>query len=113
MSLKTAPRPELQEITRLIEGVLRGRLQPAGFENASVEPGFDHDGDPILRVHARFGRNATAVAGRTTADLLLELRKGLAELGEDRFPQLLYEYPDPEPPAKKPTSRRSGALSPG
>ena len=73
-----------QEISRIVNDVLRERVPAAGFKGAEVMSDQDFDGDPIIRVTAHYERRP-----RTKPDPLItavhDLRSALIDQGEDRF----------------------------
>jgi hypothetical protein len=76
-----------------IVDLLRERLGPYGFRNARVMPGVDHDGDPVLFIDAEYDLSDVPVNSRaTTLDTLVDLRRKLSELGEERFPHIRHHF---------------------
>ncbi|MDP4021835.1 hypothetical protein Q8W71_04285 [Methylobacterium sp. NEAU 140] len=73
-----------QEITTIVSDLLRNRIPDAGFEGAEAISARDSDGDPVIRVIARYQRRP-----RIKPDPLLNsvhaIREKLLTLGEDRF----------------------------
>ena len=48
--------PVSAEVEQTIRSVLEEHLTSQGLEDVQVNPGLDHDGDPVLFVHAKFRR---------------------------------------------------------
>lgn len=73
-----------QEITKLVSEVLREQVPEAGFLGAEASSGLDFDGDPVIKIVARYQRRPD-----TKPDPLLNashlLRSALISRGEDRF----------------------------
>jgi hypothetical protein len=73
-----------QEITELVSDILREKVPDAGFLGAEAFSSLDFDGDPIIKIVARYQRRPD-----TTPDPLLNashlLRSALISRGEDRF----------------------------
>jgi len=72
------------EITELVSDVLREQVPEAGFLGAEAVSTVDFDGDPIIKIVARYQRRP-----ETKPDPLLNashlLRSALINRGEDRF----------------------------
>ncbi|WP_375409462.1 hypothetical protein [uncultured Methylobacterium sp.] len=84
------------EIEAITQDVLRAKLGKAGFEDAEVTTGLDHDGDASLFVTVRFKAKSGVTDGAASSEAHAALRRRLLDLGEDRFPYLRYRYPDDE-----------------
>ena len=81
-------------VHRAIDDLLRERLGPYGFRSARVMPGVDHDGDPVLFIDAEYDLSDVPVNSRETLDTLVDLRRKLSELGEERFPHIRHHFAD-------------------
>lgn len=82
-----------QEISQIVHSVLRDRLPTAGFRDADVWSDTDFDGDPIIRVTARYDhRPSTKPDPLVTA--VHDLRSALIERGEGRLVFLDNEVAD-------------------
>jgi hypothetical protein len=46
--------PVTPEVKAAIEQILRENLARYGFVGATIEPGQDHDGDPVLFIDAEY-----------------------------------------------------------
>ncbi len=73
-----------QEITELVSEVLREQVPEAGFLGAEAFSSVDFDGDPIIKIVARYQRRPDV-----KPDPLLNashvVRSALISRGEDRF----------------------------
>jgi hypothetical protein len=82
-----------QEISQIVHHVLCNRIPSAGFKGADVWSDTDFDGDPIIRVIARYEHRPN-----TKPDPLVtavhDLRSALIERGENRFVFLDNEVAD-------------------
>jgi hypothetical protein len=82
------------EINEIVGGILRDRLKQFGFAQSDVRSESDFDGDPIIRVTARYEN------GRVPSDRLVDslhaIRSELLSRGEERFVFLDSEYPGQE-----------------
>ena len=86
------------QIQALAQSVLARTLREAGFESAKAEAKPDHVDEDAIFVTVRFQPGAGVTRGRTTADALVALRTAFEQVGETRFPYLIYDYPDDPPP---------------
>jgi hypothetical protein len=89
ISLKT---PVSAAASAMIELVLRSNLEEYGLEKVVVEPGVDHDGDPVIFVDAYYKLSNEPVQPAITLQTLSRLRAELITLGEDRFPHLRHHF---------------------
>lgn len=83
-----------QNMLEAINGILRNRMGAMGFQSADVQPGLDHDGDPVLFIDAHYRLTERPIDPSATYGLLQELRQALAEIGESRFPHLRHHFDD-------------------
>ena len=91
----TAPRshpPVTPEVKAAIEQILRKNLTRYGFVRATVEPGEDHDGDPVLFINAEYKLSEEPVDPEVTFATRSELDRKLIALGELRFPHLRHQF---------------------
>ncbi len=59
-----------------------------------MEPGEDHDGDPVLFIDAEYELAGEPVDAEVTIATGSELGRRLIELGELRFPHLRHRLPE-------------------
>ncbi|MEH3145537.1 MAG: hypothetical protein PGN34_09330 [Methylobacterium frigidaeris] len=86
------------DVTLLADRVLSQVLAGAGFETAHAEARPNHEGEEALFITVRFRPGAGVTSGSVSADAMVTLRDALQSRGDQRFPYLLYDYPDDEPP---------------
>ena len=84
--------PASSEVREAVGRVLQEHLAVYGLEEATVETGWDHDGDPALFVDAYFRLSETPVDPQTVYPLTRYLREELATVGEERFPYIRYHF---------------------
>ncbi|MCJ2135733.1 hypothetical protein MKK69_17010 [Methylobacterium sp. J-026] len=82
-----------QQISEIVHDVLRNRVPAAQFLGADVWSDTDFDGDPIIRVTARYGHRPTAKPDPLIA-AVHDLRSALLARGEDRFVFLSNDVAD-------------------
>jgi len=82
-----------QEISLIIDRVLRDRLPAAGFRSADVWSDTDFDGDPIIRVTARYDHRPS-MRPDPLITAVHDLRSALIERGESRLVFLDNEVAD-------------------
>jgi hypothetical protein len=86
--------PVSAEVGQTIHSVLKGLLSSQGLEGVLVNPGLDHDGDPVLFVHLKFRLVEPGINPRLLRDSAITLRRALWKMGERRFPHLRYDFHD-------------------
>jgi hypothetical protein len=75
----------------VIEAVVRERLGELIVHDILVQPSENYDGEDTLRVTVVLDpRTAEKLNGGIAGDLIVELRRKLEELGEQRFPVVQY-----------------------
>ncbi len=57
-----------------------------------MNPGLDHDGDPVLFVHLKFRLVEHSINPRLLSDSAISLRRALWAIGERRYPHLRYGF---------------------
>ena len=82
------------EVEQTIRDVLEELLSSQGLEGVLVNPGLDHDGDPVLFVHLKFRLVEPGIEPRLLSDSAISLRRALWKMGERRFPHLRYDFHD-------------------
>lgn len=87
-------RPVSAEVEQTIRSVLEEHLSSQGLEGVQVNPGLDHDGDPVLFVHVKFRLVEAGIDPRRLSDSAITVRRALWKLGERRFPHLRYDFHD-------------------
>jgi hypothetical protein len=88
---------ETDQIKATAEKVLLPRLGERGLERIEVEPGYDHDNDPVLFVKAFYKEGSDVPSGDVMLDALSALHDALLEAGESRIPFLEHRFPGEEP----------------
>ena len=86
--------PVSAEVDQTIRDVLEGLLSSQGLEGVLVNPGLDHDGDPVLFVHLKFRLVKPGIDPRLLSDSAISLRRALWAIGERRYPHLRYDFHD-------------------
>ena len=82
---------ELRKARRVIENALRKHVKSARFDKAALRPGYDADGDDVLRIAAIFDDAAEAELDvDETIDVIKHLRRGLRDAGIAAFPVTSY-----------------------
>ncbi|MBI3710144.1 MAG: hypothetical protein HY246_21070 [Proteobacteria bacterium] len=77
---------------KAIERVLMERLGKFGYQDARIYPGFDHDGDPVLFIEARYRLSETPIDPGITFGLIGSIREALEAIGETRFPHVRHHF---------------------
>ena len=96
-----------KKVRGTIERVLRERLGPFGFREATVRAGPDHDGDPVLFVVAHFDLVPEPIDVGITVGVTSAVRDALDEIGETRFPHINYDLHDDQTLAEKKKRKRA------
>jgi len=86
--------PVSAEVEQTIRDVLQEHLSSQGLEGVLVNPGLDHDGDPVLFVHLKFRLVEPGINPRLLSDSAISLRRALWAIGERRYPHLRYDFHD-------------------
>ena len=86
--------PVSAEVDQTIRDVLEGLLSSQGLEGVLVNPGLDHDGDPVLFVHLKFHLVEPGIDPRRLSDSAITTCRALWKMGERRFPHLRYDLHD-------------------
>ena len=86
------------EVRMLADQVAARSLGPWGFATSDVEARPDHDGDAAFFVTLHFKPGSAVADAHAYSDALSDLRHGLQQRGEIRFPYLNLDYPDDPPP---------------
>ena len=86
--------PVTAEVEQTIRSLLEALLTNQGLEGVLVNPGLDHDGDPVLFVHLKFRLVESGINPRLLSDSAISLRRALWKMGERRFPHLRYDFHD-------------------
>jgi hypothetical protein len=84
--------PVSAEVEQTIRRVLEEHLSSQGLEGVLVNPGLDHDGDPVLFVHLKFRLVKPGIVPRRLSDSAISLRRALWAIGERRYPHLRYDF---------------------
>lgn len=86
--------PVSAEVEQTIRDVLEEHLTSQGLEGVLVNPGLDHDGDPVLFVQLKFRLVEPGINPRLLSDSAISLRRALWAIGERRYPHLRYDFHD-------------------
>jgi len=86
--------PVSAEVEQTIRIVLEEHLTSQGLEGVQVNPGLDHDGDPVLFVHLKFRLVEPGINPSLLSDSAITVRRTLWNMGERRFPHLRYVFHD-------------------
>lgn len=86
--------PVSAEVEQTIRSVLEQHLSSQGLEGVQVNPGLDHDGDPVLFVHLKFRLVEPGIDLNTLSQSTLAVRSALWAIGERRYPHLRYDFHD-------------------
>jgi hypothetical protein len=86
--------PVSAEVEQTIPDVLQELLSSQGLEGVLVNPGLDHDGDPVLFVHLKFRLVEPGIDLNVLSQSAQAVRRALWAIGERRFPHLRYVFHD-------------------
>lgn len=86
--------PVSAEVEQTIRDVLQELLSSQGLESVMVNPGLDHDGDPVLFVHLKFRLMEPGIDPDLLGQSTISMRRALWKMGERRFPHLRYDFHD-------------------
>lgn len=76
----------MDEATKqIVEPILKQALKPFGLTSLELADAFDHDGDPIIQVIARYRTNAPKLQPRVLLDAVNQAMTRLSERGDNRF----------------------------
>ena len=80
------------EVEQTIRDVLKELLSSQGLEGVLVNPGLDHDGDPVLFVHLKFRLVEPGIDPNLLSQSAICVRRALWKIDERRFPHLRYDF---------------------
>jgi hypothetical protein len=86
--------PVSAEVEQTIRDVLEELLSSQGLEGVVVNPGLDHDGDPVLFVHLKFRLVKPGIDPEILSQSTISVSRALWKIGERRFPHLRYDFHD-------------------
>lgn len=75
---------------RIVEAVLKERLDGVDIESIAVESDIDDDGDRLLRVQVVFDGTRKPLDAHKTSGILRYMRPRLEEIDEFAFPVISY-----------------------
>ena len=81
-------------VEETIRDVLQELLSSQGLEGVLVNPGLDHDGDPVLVAHLKFRLVEPGIDPELLSQSSISVRRALWKMGERRFPHLRYDFHD-------------------
>ncbi|MGB0696890.1 MAG: hypothetical protein ACPGOY_14655 [Rhodospirillaceae bacterium] len=76
----------IAKVQKVIEGVVRKRLDDVDIVSVEVSPDVDHDGDDILIVKVLFDGPKRRPDSQKTVSLVRKMRPKLAMINERAFP---------------------------
>lgn len=79
-------------VSAAIEAVIRKVMAPFGYRATDVQPGLDHDGDPVLFVHVAYDDTNVPVDPKAMAGLGHAVRRAAWQNGEERFPHIRHHF---------------------
>ena len=82
------------EVEQTIRSVLEQHQSSQGLEDVQVNPGLDHDGDPVLFVHLKFRLVKPGIDPEILSQSTISVIRALWKIGERRFPHLRYDLHD-------------------
>lgn len=95
LQMSTARKSDVRpEVAREIEKALRTALLNYGFQGADINPGLDHDGDPVLFIDVRYRRSDAPVTADALIRAMRAVRRKLDDFGEERFPHIRHHFDD-------------------
>lgn len=74
-----------------IEATIRQAMARFGYRSTDIQPGRDHDGDPVLFVHVTYDESRVPVAPEVLAELTHAVRRTAWQHGEERFPHIRHQ----------------------
>ena len=86
--------PVSAEVEQTIRSVLEQHLSSQCLQGVQVNPGLDHDGDPVLFVHVKFRLVEPGIDPSRLNDSAITVCRALWKMGERRFPHLRYDLHD-------------------
>lgn len=81
---------EGEEVTKAVSAMVKERFSDAAIESVSVQPDFDSDGDPILRVVIVFTTREEELDRTKMVGLARHLRSKLDDLNAEGFPLVSF-----------------------
>lgn len=87
---------DLDQIRAVIEDVLSRRLGGQGFSHAVVTETENVEGEPALAVRSIFRPGGITLTGADSIWAKHAVRRALLARGEDRFPYVRHELPEPD-----------------
>jgi len=85
-----------ENLSSMIEDVLRKTLGPYGFDHVEIREDVDHADEPALFIDAWLKPNAPFISGKVSSKAHGALSDALLKQGERRFPYLFIRHPDDE-----------------
>lgn len=82
------------EVRALADAVLMPILGPIGFTASEVAEREDWTGEDALYVSVHFAPGFEIAGGDVYGDAIMTMREALERQGEQRFPYLLWRFPD-------------------
>lgn len=81
-----------EKIKQIFRSVLEERFDDVDIVSVDIEPGFDHDGDPVLNVRVIFDGKRKVVDGHKVVTFRRHLRERLAQEGQGEVPFPIMTY---------------------
>ena len=80
-----------------IDAAIRADMARFGYRSVMVEPGLDHDGDPVIWIDVHYEDSNDPVDPKAMADLVPKISRLVRTLGEDRFPHIRHDFREDRP----------------
>ena len=79
-------------VSAAIEATIREAMTPFGYRSTDVQPGLDHDDDPVLFVHVAYDDSRVPLDPKVLAELTHAVRRTAWQHGEERFPHIRHHF---------------------
>lgn len=67
-------------------------MAPFGYRSADIQPGLDHDGDPVLFVHVAYDNSQVPLDHKVLSEVAHAVRHTAWQHGKERFPDLRHHF---------------------
>ena len=81
-----------EKVKEIFRSVLKERFDDVEIVSVDIQPGFDHDGDPILNVRVIFDGTRKVVDGHKVASFWRHLQSRLDQEGQTDIPFPVMSY---------------------
>lgn len=79
-------------VSAAIEAAIREAMAPFGYRSTDIQPGLDHDDDPVLFVHVEYDDSRVPVDPKVLSELGRTIRHAVWQHGEERFPHIRHHF---------------------